>query len=29
MGGNPKSVNLENFDILKDLEMARNNMKER
>jgi hypothetical protein len=29
MGGNSKSINLENFDILKDLEMARNNMKER
>jgi hypothetical protein len=29
MGGNSKSVILENFDIIKDLEMARNNMKER
>jgi hypothetical protein len=29
MGGNSNTVNLEHFDILKDLEMARNNMKER
>jgi hypothetical protein len=29
MRGNSTTVNLEHFDILKDLEMARNNIKER
>jgi hypothetical protein len=29
MGGNSKNVNLEHFDILKDLELARKDLKER
>jgi hypothetical protein len=29
MGGNSTKTNLEHFDLLKDLEMARNNLKDR
>jgi hypothetical protein len=29
MGGNTANTNLEHFDLLKDLELARNNLKER
>jgi hypothetical protein len=29
MGGNSDNINLEHFDLLKDLELARNDLKEK